>query len=57
MIDPQYSSRDYSLKFFWEGLTANKISGYKTYFSKVTSEESLQFLYKLGANLICEKIE
>jgi len=51
-MDPDYVEKGHSLKFWWEGLSANKLSGYKYYYSKITNEPSLKMFVKLGAEIV-----
>jgi hypothetical protein len=54
VIDPDYTQKGYALKFLWEALAANKMSGYKFYYAKVTSPQTLDIFCKLGATIVSE---
>lgn len=49
VIDPKEASQGYSLKFWWECFAYGKVSGWKYYYSRISSPVSLKMLLKLGA--------
>ena len=56
VIDPKEASQGYSLKFWWECLSAGKVAGYRYYYSRISSPVSLKMLMKLGSEIVGETI-
>ena len=54
VIDPKEGSKGYSLKFWWECFAKGKASGWKYYYSRISSAVSLKMLLKLGGEIVAE---
>jgi hypothetical protein len=54
VIDPEYASQGYSLKFWWESLGQAKVAGWKYYYSRISSPVSLKMVLKLGSEILAE---
>lgn len=52
VIDPKEANQGYSLKFWWHLFAMGKISGWKYYYSRISSPISLKMLLKLGAEIV-----
>ncbi len=54
VIDPDYASKGYSIKFWWMCTAVGKASGWKTYYSRSTNPYSRKALERLGAVAVKE---
>jgi hypothetical protein len=54
VIDPDHSKKGYSLSFWWQCFAMGKISGWKYYYSRISSPVSLKMLKLLGAEVMAE---
>lgn len=52
VIDPDYASKGYSIRFWWESLLIAKAMGFKYYYSRLSSPISLKILQKMGAEIL-----
>ena len=54
VIDPDYANKGYSLPFWWQCLSVGKVSGWRYYFSRISSPISLKMVQKLGMEVVSE---
>jgi hypothetical protein len=54
VIDPKEAGSGLSLKFWWYCFAHGKISGWRYYYSRISSPVSLKMLLKLGAEIVAE---
>jgi hypothetical protein len=58
-IDSHHAGKGYSLKFLWQCIALDKVTGYKAYYGRASNIYTRKILQQLGAEVVkeCELVD